>query len=916
MASSALDLLFRIKADDQASSTVKKLRSTFDAETKAIESSGKTSFLKLGDSVGFSTSQMAGLAKAAPIVGAAVAAAGVAIVGAAVAAGAAIFALAKETADYGSKINDASLKTGLTAETLSGLDLQLKQSGSSVEAFSKATFFMQKYLEAAAEGGKEQIRTLKALLGANFDATKGLSDMEGTTRKLFLALGQLEEGQRNAIGAKIMSRSFSELSTFIADTNGDIDPLIEKSRELGLVMSQEAAASADEFGDKLDELSNRAAAAGRTIGTVVIPGIMDAIERLNATFKTIPDVVEGATFAANSWIYQWITLPLQIAQLQLIRLKNEFGTMGDFVAEALAANEAAEQGGDFGEGLARITRKRRVNIPVGGTGGGGADKVQQAANKALAQAVKDAEQIYKTDTENAKREYKLRLTSLRDFTAEVIRLENERFTAEETALNKRISIAKKKEDIDKFQSELTAKRAERDRAIQAATDEQSQKEIDAAEAHVATLLKLYEDFGKQKVDVLEKQAEAGLITFEEAARQELEIQDDLYDRKLEDLARQEDAANMDLELRQKINDQIRALHQEKEANQNAHDVKTEAARQKDLDRELSYLNKLYEMSKKSHDRRVALDRERLQREFDRGRLSKELQLFNIQERLRIDLNALELERLREEQEATARIGAVLAEEKDLKRREELLRAHFAAIDLIRAEFAQKEADRKAVAGAETSAANVPDFFGGLFGTKSVEEMTKTVSVMTTLGGMMQNVFMGIAQAVGQAVKSFVLFGNIGTSFRKFAAEVIASVAQMAAVQAVWELAQALAMTALAWFTGNPKFALAAGAHYSAAAFYGAIAGVAALAGRVVAGNAFQQQGAGGSGGGGGGGGGTGSRGYEAPTTNVIEQDRNQSWRKDIYIHLETNEHAIINAFERDVRGNGTMRQMLVLKGEV
>lgn len=102
----------------------------------------------------------------------------------------------------------------------------------------------------------------------------------------------------------------------------------------------------------------------------------------------------------------------------------------------------------------------------------------------------------------------------------------------------------------------------------------------------------------------------------------------------------------------------------------------------------------------------------------------------------------------------------------------------------------------------------------------------------------------VADAVGHAVQSWVLFGSASGSFRKFAAEVIASVAQMASVQAVFELAQGLAMTALAWFTGNPKFAKSAAGHYLAAAVFGGIAGVAAVAGRVVAGDSFTKGGAG------------------------------------------------------------------------
>lgn len=109
-------------------------------------------------------------------------------------------------------------------------------------------------------------------------------------------------------------------------------------------------------------------------------------------------------------------------------------------------------------------------------------------------------------------------------------------------------------------------------------------------------------------------------------------------------------------------------------------------------------------------------------------------------------------------------------------------------------------------------------------------------------------FGGVAQAVGEAVHAFVLFGSVQGGFRKFAAEVIASIAQMAVVQAVWEAAQGLAMLALAYFTGNPKYAASAKAHFAAAAAFGIVGGVATLAGRAVAGNAFSSSTADGGGG--------------------------------------------------------------------
>lgn len=195
----------------------------------------------------------------------------------------------------------------------------------------------------------------------------------------------------------------------------------------------------------------------------------------------------------------------------------------------------------------------------------------------------------------------------------------------------------------------------------------------------------------------------------------------------------------------------------------------------------------------------------------------------------------------------------------------------------------------------------------------------------------------VADAVGHAVQSWVLFGSASGSFRKFAAEVIASVAQMAAVQAVFELAQGLAMTALAWFTGNPKFAKSAAEHYLAAAVFGGIAGVAAVAGRVVAGDSFTKGGAGDSAVAGRAG--AGSTASDKPKTLDVNRTAGETASSRMERAAAMMEaaasrlhavsagdvvragaaqapDAIANAFSQDYRSNGLSRRTVTLDGQV
>lgn len=165
---------------------------------------------------------------------------------------------------------------------------------------------------------------------------------------------------------------------------------------------------------------------------------------------------------------------------------------------------------------------------------------------------------------------------------------------------------------------------------------------------------------------------------------------------------------------------------------------------------------------------------------------------------------------------------------------------------------------------------------------------------------MRDAFGALGQAVGQAVHAFVLFGSAGTSLRKFTAEVLAAVAAQAAVKAVFELAEGFAMLALTYFTGNPKYAASAGAHFVAAGMYGAIAGVAAVAGRAVAGNEFTKGAGGGSG---------GDSGQGTGQLNPLTLNRNQPPPIVIHVDVKHEEGTIVKTWADNYRSGGVTREL-------
>lgn len=166
--------------------------------------------------------------------------------------------------------------------------------------------------------------------------------------------------------------------------------------------------------------------------------------------------------------------------------------------------------------------------------------------------------------------------------------------------------------------------------------------------------------------------------------------------------------------------------------------------------------------------------------------------------------------------------------------------------------------------------------------------------------ILQGAIDDMAFGIGNLVENWVLLGTTGPqAMRRLVASVLAGVAAQAAVKAVYELAEGFA----ALFFNPP----AAAAHFTAAALFGSLAGVAAVAGRGVAGDAFQRPDRGGRGG-------ASSSGPSALDT--ITQNRNQRQGIDLHITVDENlfGRAIKTTIKQDFKDGGEMRELYANDG--
>ena len=156
---------------------------------------------------------------------------------AAIAAGTALFAMAKSGIDALDNLNDLSLKTGIAADKLSGLQLVAKQSGTDLDslafAINRLNIKMANNSEAFRKIGIDSKDPLEAFI------------------QLTAVLENIQDPQtRAALGAEALDRSWLELAPTLANGSAAMMQTIADGMELSDVTVQ-MTKDADQFNDQV-----------------------------------------------------------------------------------------------------------------------------------------------------------------------------------------------------------------------------------------------------------------------------------------------------------------------------------------------------------------------------------------------------------------------------------------------------------------------------------------------------------------------------------------------------------------------------------------------------------------------------------------------------------------------------------------
>ena len=215
---------------------------------------------------------------------------GVAAAAAGAAIGAAFVGMAGAAIENADELQRLSDVTGLSAERLQELQYAGNNLGVELETITGAQAKLTKNMLAAKDGTGAQADAFAALGISVTDSNGQLRDAKTVMEEAFTALnGVGNETERDALSMQLFGKSAMDMNPLIKAGGDELNRLTEEARNNGAVMSDEAVAGLDSFGDTIDNLKTSVLGAFGEKFAEILPKIQEFLNKL----KELPEWIEN-----------------------------------------------------------------------------------------------------------------------------------------------------------------------------------------------------------------------------------------------------------------------------------------------------------------------------------------------------------------------------------------------------------------------------------------------------------------------------------------------------------------------------------------------------------------------------------------------------------------------------------------------
>ncbi len=221
-------------------------------------------------------------------IGKGIATATTAIVGFTTTVVAGVWKMATQTADAAGEIYDASQRMGISAESVQELGYAASQSGVDMETLEQAAKNLQKS-------------------GSDLNLEQALTQIAGIT----------DESERAAAAQELFGKAAYDLTPLLNEGVTGIDALKQEAVDIGAVMSNDAVAGAESFGDSLEKLKASFTGFQNEVMSALLPSMGNILEGLTGIITGADGAEEKLSTGINNFVnmlLQSIPKILQVAQ--------------------------------------------------------------------------------------------------------------------------------------------------------------------------------------------------------------------------------------------------------------------------------------------------------------------------------------------------------------------------------------------------------------------------------------------------------------------------------------------------------------------------------------------------------------------------------------------------------------------------
>lgn len=205
-------------------------------------------------------------------------------------------------ASTGSELYDLSLKTGVSAKSLAGLQYAAEQSGGSLSTIEMAMKRVSVVMEEAKDPTSAAAKALQEL-GISTSDLIGLSP-EQQFLKIANSIAKIPDPMsRSAAAVKIFSRSGTDLLPMLADGADGLQKMMTEGEKLS-GWTDKGAKSADSLGDAFATLKTATAGVVDSLGAAFAPVLKSIVDKLVPVIANIREwISNNSAWAKNIGIF-------------------------------------------------------------------------------------------------------------------------------------------------------------------------------------------------------------------------------------------------------------------------------------------------------------------------------------------------------------------------------------------------------------------------------------------------------------------------------------------------------------------------------------------------------------------------------------------------------------------------------------